>query len=74
MTLLQIRYVLVIAEAGSMNKAAEMLYVTQPTLTSALRDLEQELGITIFYRSKRGIQLSGDGVEFLQYARRVYEQ
>lgn len=74
MTLLQIRYVLVIAEAGSMNKAAEMLYVTQPTLTSALRDLEQELGITIFYRSKRGIRLSGDGVEFLQYARRVYEQ
>lgn len=57
-----------------MNKAAEQLYVTQPTLTSSLQDLEQELGITIFHRSKRGVQLSNDGVEFLQYARRVYQQ
>lgn len=57
-----------------MNKAAEKLYITQPSLTGAVRELEKELGITIFYRSGRGVSLTNDGQEFLMYARQVYYQ
>ena len=72
MTIQQIRYAIVIAQTGSMNKAAEKLYITQPSLTGAVRELEKELGITIFYRSGRGVSLTNDGQEFLMYARQVY--
>jgi DNA-binding transcriptional LysR family regulator len=74
MTLLQIKYVLTIADAGSMTKAAENLYISQPALTKSLRELETELGISIFSRSKKGIQLTNDGIEFIRYARQVYQQ
>ncbi len=74
MTIQQIRYAIVIAQTGSMNKAAEKLYITQPSLTGAVRELEKELGITIFYRSGRGVSLTNDGQEFLMYARQVYYQ
>lgn len=74
MTLNQLHYIITIAESGSMNKAAEKLYVTQPSLTSALRELENELGITIFHRSGRGVTLTNDGAEFLLYAREIYGQ
>lgn len=57
-----------------MNKAAEILYVAQPSLSGAIHDLEDELGITIFHRSGRGVTLTNDGVEFLTYARQVYSQ
>lgn len=57
-----------------MNKASEILYVAQPSLTSAVRELEKELGITIFNRSGRGVTLTADGAEFLTYARQVYQQ
>lgn len=57
-----------------MNKAAEKLYITQPSLTGAVQELEKELGITIFYRSGRGVSLTNDGQEFLMYARQVYYQ
>ena len=53
MTLQQIHYVTVIAETGSMNKAAEKLYITQPSLTATVKELERELGIIIFHRSGR---------------------
>ena len=52
MTLQQIHYVTVIAETGSMNKAAEKLYITQPSLTATVKELERELGIIIFHRSE----------------------
>ena len=74
MTLQQLNYVITISEAGSLNKAAEILYVSQPSLTGALHELEKELGITIFHRSGRGVTLTNDGTEFITYARQVYYQ
>lgn len=74
MTLQQLNYVITISECGSLNKAAEILYVTQPSLTGAVKELEKELGITIFNRSGRGVTLTNDGTEFLLYARQVYAQ
>ena len=72
MTLTQLNYVITIAETKSFNKAAEQLYVAQPSLTSAMKELEKELGITLFHRSGRGVTLTNDGVEFLLYAKEVY--
>lgn len=74
MTLQQLHYVITIAEVGSLNKASEILYMAQPSLTSSMQELERELGITIFYRSGRGVSLTQDGAEFLLYARQVYNQ
>jgi DNA-binding transcriptional LysR family regulator len=74
MTLQQLHYVIVIAEIGSMNKASEILYISQPSLTSAVHELEKELGITIFHRSKKGVVLTADGLEFIPYARELYAQ
>ena len=74
MTLTQIRYVIAIAETKSINKAAEQLYVSQPSLTSAVQELEKELGIILFNRSGRGVTLTNDGAEFLLYARQLYGQ
>lgn len=74
MTLQQLHYVITISETGSFNKASEILYVAQPSLTSAVKELEKELGISIFYRSGRGVTLTNDGDEFLLYARQLYQQ
>ena len=74
MTLQQLRYAVAIAEAGSLNRASERLYVAQPSLTGALRELEKELGITIFTRSGRGTTPTADGLDFLRYARQVLQQ
>jgi len=72
LTLQQIKYVIGIAETGSLNKAAEKLYVSQPSLTATIHDLEDELGITIFNRTGRGVTLTNDGTEFLTSARQLY--
>ncbi len=74
MTLQQIYYALTIAETKSMNKAAERLYVSQPSLTSAVRELEKSIGITIFNRTGKGVENTNDGEEFLRYARQLYQQ
>ena len=74
MTLQQIRYVVTVAEKGSMNEAAGTLFVSQPSLSSAIRELESELGITIFERTTRGVLLTAQGEEFLGYARQVLNQ
>ena len=74
MTIQQLRYAVAISEAGSLNKASEILYVAQPSLTSAMQELEKELGITVFSRSGRGVTLTNDGVEFIHYARQVLQQ
>jgi DNA-binding transcriptional LysR family regulator len=74
MTIQQLNYVITISEKGSLNKAAEVLYVTQPSLTSSVRELEKELGITIFNRGGKGVTLTNDGAEFIQYARQVVTQ
>ena len=74
MTLQQLKYILAISATGSMNKAAEQLYVSQPSLTSSVQELEKEIGIKIFNRSGRGVTLTNDGAEFIQYARQVVGQ
>jgi DNA-binding transcriptional LysR family regulator len=74
MTLQQIKYVITVSETGSINKAAEALYISQPSLTSAIKELESEVGITLFYRSGRGVTLTNDGTEFILYARQVFSQ
>ena len=74
MTLTQLNYLITIAETRSLNKAAEKLYVSQPSLTNAMKELEKELGITLFFRSGRGVTLTDDGTEFLLYAKQIYEQ
>lgn len=74
MTLQQLHYVITISETGSFNKASEILYIAQPSLTSAVKEIEKELGISIFHRSGRGVTLTNDGVEFILYARQLYQQ
>ena len=73
MTIQQLQYAITIAETGSMNKASEVLYVAQPSLTGAMQELERELGVTIFYRSGRGVTLTSEGEDFLSYARAVVQ-
>lgn len=74
MTLVQLHYLITIAETNSFNKAAEQLYVSQPSLTNSMKELEKELGIILFYRSGRGVTLTNDGTEFLLYAKQIYGQ
>lgn len=74
MTLTQLNYIITIAETRSINKAAERLYVSQPSLTNAVKELEKELGIILFIRNGRGVTLTSDGAEFLLYAKQIYGQ
>jgi DNA-binding transcriptional LysR family regulator len=74
MTLQQIYYALTVSESGSMNQAAEKLYISQPTLTSAIHALEEEVHITIFNRTSRGVSLTNEGKDFLLQARQIYQQ
>lgn len=74
MTLLQLKYAVTVADTGSITAGAEKLYIAQPSLSKALRLLEEELGFSIFVRSRKGICVSEDGAEFISYARRVLEQ
>lgn len=74
MTLQQMRYLDAIAEAGSINKAAESLYVSQPSLTAAIQEVEREVGFAIFHRSGRGVTPTADGQELILYARQVLIQ
>lgn len=74
MTLQQLKYVVAIADKGSINEAAKYLFISQPSLSNAIKDLEKEIKITIFTRTNRGIQISSEGAEFLGYARQVLQQ
>ena len=74
MTLQQLHYVITITEMGSFNKASEVLYIAQPSLTGAVQELEKELGIIIFNRTRKGVSLTNDGVEFINHARQLYQQ
>ncbi len=74
MTLQQLNYIITISDTGSMNKASEQLFISQPSLTNAVHEIEKEIGITIFYRSGKGVSLTADGAEFLTYARQLYQQ
>jgi DNA-binding transcriptional LysR family regulator len=74
LTLQQLKYVIEVANRGSINEAAKRLYISQPSLSNAIMDLEKEMQIVIFDRSNKGISLSKAGIEFLTYARQVVEQ
>lgn len=74
MTLQQLKYVVVVAETGTITEAAEKLYISQPSLTNAIRELEKEMNIQIFNRTNKGISISKEGEVFLGYARQVLEQ
>ncbi len=71
MTLQQLKYVIKIAECGSITDAAEKLFISQPSLSNSVKELEKEFGIDIFRRTARGVTLTADGLEFLAYAREV---
>ena len=73
MTLQQIYYLLEVAKTGSINKSAEKLFVSQPTLTAAIKDVESELDITIFRRTSRGVRLTREGTDFLARAGELYQ-
>ena len=72
MTLQQVLYALTIEEYGSMNKASEKLHIVQPTLTSAIQELEKEIGFTIFLRTHKGVIPTPEGVEFLSDIKNFY--
>ncbi|MBM4761781.1 LysR family transcriptional regulator [Bacillus sp. B15-48] len=74
MTLQQLKYVIEVARSRSINRAAQNLFISQPSLSNALKELEKELGITIFSRTNKGIIITPEGSEFLGYARQVLEQ
>lgn len=74
MTLVQLKYVITVAGQNSLNDAAKVLFISQPSLSSAIRSLEKEIGFDIFMRSKNGITLTVKGSEFIGYAKSVMEQ
>ncbi|MDE6752073.1 MAG: LysR family transcriptional regulator [Eubacterium sp.] len=74
MTLQQLRYMIAAAETGSITEAAKVLYISQPSLSGAIKEVEKEVGFTIFQRCRAGIALTKEGMEFLGYARQVIQQ
>lgn len=75
MTLQQLRYVTTVADTGTISRAAQQFYISQPSLTNAIRELEQEVGLTIFHScTKPGCGLTPEGEEFLGYARQMLDQ
>lgn len=74
MTLQQLKYIIKVAEKGSINEAAKELFISQPSLSNAIKELEKELQFAIFIRNNRGVVLSNKGMEFLGYAQQVITQ
>lgn len=76
MTLQQLTYLVKVAECGNITEAAEQLYISQPSMSTAISNLEKEMGITAFNRTKKGVTVTRDGEELLSYARmllRIHE-
>ncbi len=74
MTLQHLRYIIEFVNTGSINKAAERLFISQPSLSNAIKELETAVGLELFLRTPKGIGLTADGAEFLSYARQITEQ
>lgn len=74
MTIQQLKYIITVAETGSITEAAKKLYISQPSLSNAIKDIEKEIKLTVFHRSRQGIALTKEGLEFLGYARSVVQQ
>ena len=73
MTIQQLKYIVSVVENGTITEAAKKLYISQPSLSNAIKDIEEEVGITIFIRSRAGIVVTPEGMEFVGYARHDYE-
>ncbi|WP_242457243.1 LysR family transcriptional regulator [Treponema zioleckii] len=74
MTLQQLKYVIAVADTRNITEASRRVFISQPSLTAAIRELEAEMGIKIFLRSNKGVTITNDGDEFLSYARQVLDQ
>ncbi|MBU8878872.1 LysR family transcriptional regulator [Bacillus sp. FJAT-29790] len=74
MNLQQLKYVLEVVSKGSMNEAAKSLFISQPSLSNAIKELEKEIKITLFIRTNRGVTITNEGAEFLGYSRQVLQQ
>ena len=74
MTILQLKYVIALASARSMREAASRLYISQPALSSTIRELEEELNIKIFERNNKGVSITAEGLDFLTYAKQAVSQ
>jgi DNA-binding transcriptional LysR family regulator len=74
MTLQQLKYIVTVAETGNITEAAKQLFISQPSLTNAIHELEKEMQVTIFNRTNKGVAVSNEGDVFLAYARQVLEQ
>ena len=74
MTLQQLKYVITVAKTGTITEAAKKLYISQPSLTNSIHELEKEMNLVIFNRTNKGISISKEGENFLGYARQVLEQ
>ncbi|MBO6100904.1 MAG: LysR family transcriptional regulator, partial [Spirochaetaceae bacterium] len=74
MTLQQLKYAVAVAECGNVTAASQKVFISQPSLTTAVHELEKEIGITIFSRTNKGVVVTNEGDEFLGYARQVLEQ
>ena len=74
MTLQQLKYMITVAEKGSITEAAKELFISQPSLSGAIKEVESEAKITIFNRCRTGVALTTEGMEFLGYARQVVQQ
>lgn len=74
MTLQQLKYIVAIADTRNITEASKRVFISQPSLTAAVHELEEEMGVTIFNRSNKGVTITNEGDEFLSYARQVLEQ
>ena len=74
MTIQKLKYIIKIVECGSITEAARQLFISQPSFSAALKEIEEEFRIEIFHRTPKGISLSTEGIEFLSYARQIIEQ
>ena len=74
MTLQQLSYLIKVAECGNITEAAEQLYISQPSLSTAISNLEKEMGVTAFIRTKKGVIVTHEGEELLSFARMLLEE
>ena len=74
MTVQQLKYIITVAEVGSITEAARQLFISQPSLSGAIKEVENEAKLTIFNRCRAGVALTPEGMEFVGYARQVVQQ
>jgi DNA-binding transcriptional LysR family regulator len=71
MNIQQMKYVVAVANNGSFREAAKKLYITQPSLSNGIRELEEEIGVTLFTRTNKGALITEEGRIFLEHAEKI---